>query len=279
LALFISGADEIPISATVGNALRAVSIADVLIEQLFQRGIKVELRSVRDSRLCEMRAVKDEYHCELRFWEPSTKAKRSTALINLEKTYMDHVSWADAIMLPRHILTIELDSRYNRSAIQDKVGVKLEQQVDRIVQRIEAKLERKAADRIRHLEWEREYERKKKIRVHNERVVKDRERQLERAIDESVDFEKSQQLKRYLKQLSLAIEKLPAEQKAFGLAWLRMVREQRKGLNPIAERLESFRILASEHVETSEEYWGMDFMDEDHDPDFEEMLSDERSMW
>ena len=81
LALFISGADEIPISATVGNALRAVSIADVLIEQLSQRGIRLELRSVRDSRLCEMRAVKDEYYCELRFWEPSTKAKRSTALI------------------------------------------------------------------------------------------------------------------------------------------------------------------------------------------------------
>jgi hypothetical protein len=79
LALFISGADEIPISATVGNALRAVSIADVLIEQLSERGIKVELRPVRDSRLCEMRAVKDEYHCELRFWEPSTKAKRAHA--------------------------------------------------------------------------------------------------------------------------------------------------------------------------------------------------------
>jgi hypothetical protein len=31
-----------------------------------------------------------------------------------------------------------------------------------------------------------------------------------------------------------------------------MVREQRKTLNPIAERLESFRILASEHAETSE---------------------------
>ena len=82
-----------------------------------------------------------------------------------------------------------------------------------------------------------------------------------------------------MKQLSLAIEKLSAEQKAFGLAWLRMVREQRKGLNPIAERLESFRILASEHAETSQEYWGMKFMNEDQDPDFEEMLIDERSMW
>ena len=58
-----------------------------------------------------------------------------------------------------------------------------------------------------------------------------------------------------------------------------MVREQRKGLNPIAERLESFRILASEQANSSEEYWGMDFMDEDHDPDFEESLEDERLIW
>jgi hypothetical protein len=58
-----------------------------------------------------------------------------------------------------------------------------------------------------------------------------------------------------------------------------MVREQRKGLNPIAERLESFRILASDQAESSEQYWGLKFMDEDHDPDFEEMLIDERSMW
>jgi hypothetical protein len=40
-------------------------------------------------------------------------------------------------MLPRHILTIEFDSRYNRTAIQDKVAVKLEQQIDRIVDKIE----------------------------------------------------------------------------------------------------------------------------------------------
>jgi hypothetical protein len=279
LAFFSSIEDQIPITATIDNALRAVAIADVVIERLTERGIDVQLRSVRDSRVCEMRAVKGGEYYEFRFWEPSTKATRSVALTSLERLFTDYSYGGDTIMLPRHILTIEFDGRYNRSVIQDKVSVKLEQQIDHIVQRIEAKLERKAADRIRHLEWEREYERKKKIRVHNERVVKDRERQLERAIDESIDFEKSHQLKRYLKQLSLAIEKLPEAQKAFGLAWLRMVREQRKTLNPIAERLESFRILASENAKTSEEYWGMDFMDEDHDPDFEEMLSDERSMW
>ena len=91
-----------------------------------------------------------------------------------------------------------------------------------------------------------------------------------------MDFEKSQQLKRYLKQLSLAIEKLPEEQKAFGLAWLRMVREQRKGLNPIAERLESFRVLASDQAESSEQYWGLDSIDEDADPDFDAALEEER---
>jgi hypothetical protein len=276
LAFFYSLEDQIPISATIDNALRAVAIADVTIERLAFRGISVELRAVRDSRVCEMRAVKGDQYYELRFWEPSTKAARTEALTELEKSVANYSSSYDTIMLPRHMLTIEFDSRYNRSAIQDKVLVKLEQQIDRIVQRIEAKLEQKAAEHLRHLEWEREYERKKTIRVHNERVVKDRECQLERSIGESVDFEKSQQLKRYLKQLSLAIERLPEEQKAFGVAWLRMVREQRKGLNPIAERLESFRILASEQAESSEEYWGMEFMDEDDDPEFEEMLKEDR---
>jgi hypothetical protein len=178
-------------------------------------------------------------------------------------------------MLPRHILSIEFDSRYNRTAIQDKASVKLEQQIDRIVEKIELKLVQKAKEHLEHLAWKRDYDRKLAIRQHNKRVAEDRERQLERAIAESVNFEKSQQLKLYLKQLSLAIEKLPAEQKAFGLAWLRMVREQRKDLNPIAERLESFRILASEQANSSEEYWGLDFMDEDAEPDFDESLEED----
>lgn len=56
-----------------------------------------------------------------------------------------------------------------------------------------------------------------------------------------------------------------------------MVREQRKDLNPIAERLESFRILASEQANSSEEYWGLDLMDEDADPDFEESIEEDES--
>ena len=276
LAFFYSCEEQIPISATIDNALRAVAIADVLIERLAERGIKVELRPVRDSRVCEMRAVKGGQSYEMRFWEPSTKATRTKQLGDLEKLVTDYSSGYDTIMLPRHILTIEFDCTYNRSSIQDRVSVKLEQQIDRIVEKIDLKLDQKAQAHLEHLAWERDYERKKAIRIHNERVAEDRAQQLERAIGESVKFEKSQQLKHYLKQLSIAIEKLPAEQKAYGVAWLRMVREQRKGLNPIAERLETFRVLASDQAATSEEYWGLDYIDEDHDPDFDESFQDER---
>jgi hypothetical protein len=276
LAFFYSLEDQIPISATIDNALRAVAIADVVIERLALRGIEVELRAVRDSRICEMRAVKGEQYLEFRFWEPSTKATRSSALTSLERMFTDYCYGGDSIMLPRHILTIQFGGSYVTSLIQDKVSVKLEQQIDRVVEKIEQKLDQKAKAHLEHLAWERDYERKKAIREHNERVIEDREQQLERAIAESLDYEKSQQLKRYLKQLSLAIDRLPEEPRAYGLAWLRMVREQRKGLNPIAERLESFRILASEQAGDSEEYWGMDLIDEDHDPDFDEALEDDR---
>lgn len=277
LAFFYSRQEQIPISATIDNALRSVAIADVVIERLADRGVEVELRPVRDSRVCEMRAVKGNQHYELRFWEPSTKATRTKPLADLEKLVSDFSSGYDTIMLPRHILTIEFDARYNRSSFQDRVSVKLEQQIDRIIERIENKLEQKAQEHIEHLKWQRDYERKKAIRLHNERVLEDREQQLERAIKESVDFEKAHQIKRYLKQLSFAIEKLPEQQKAYGLAWLRMLREQRKRLNPIAARLESFRVLASDEASSSEEYWGMDLIDEDHDPEFDESFADERS--
>jgi hypothetical protein len=276
LAFFSSLEDQIPITATIDNALRAVAIADVLIERLANRGINVELRPVRDSRICEMRAVKADQYLEFRFWEPCTHATRSSALTSLERLFTDYSYGGDTIMLPRHILTVEFDGRYNRSSMKDKLAIKLEQQIDRIVERIDEKLDQKAKAHLEHLAWERDYERKKAIRIHNQRVAKDRGQQLERAIEESSKYEKSQQLKRYLKQLSIAIEKLPDEQKAYGVAWLQMVREQRKGLNPIAERLESFRILASNQAEESEEYWGLNFINEDHDPDFEESFQDER---
>jgi hypothetical protein len=275
LAFFYSLEDQIPISATIDNALRAVAIADVVIERLALRGIEVELRAVRDSRVCEMRAVKGEQYLEFRFWEPSTKATRNSALTSLERLFNDYSYGGDSIMLPRHILTIQFGGSYVTSVIQDKVSVMLEQQIDRVVEKIELKLVQKAKAHLEHLAWKRDYDRKLAIRQHNKRVAEDREQQLERAISESIDFEKSLQLKRYLKQLSLAVEKLPADPKAFGLAWLRMVREQRKGLNPIAERLESFRILASENAESSEEYWGLDYIDEAADPDFDELLEED----
>jgi hypothetical protein len=86
LAFFSSLEDQIPITATIDNALRAVAIADVVIDRLADRGINVELRSVCDSRVCEMRAVKGDQYLEFRFWEPSTKAARSKSLNDLEKS-------------------------------------------------------------------------------------------------------------------------------------------------------------------------------------------------
>ena len=157
LAFFSSLEDQIPIIATIDNALRAVAIADVVIERLASRGISVELRPVRDSRVCEMRAVKGDQYYELRFWEPSTKATRSSALTSLERLFTDYSYGGDSIMLPSHILSIEFDSRYNRTAIQDKTSVKLEQQIDRIVEKIELKLVQKAKEHLEHLAWKRDY--------------------------------------------------------------------------------------------------------------------------
>jgi hypothetical protein len=39
--------------------------------------------------------------------------------------------------------------------------------------------------------------------------------------------------------------------------------------------LESFRVLASDQADSSEQYWGLDFIDEDADPDFEESIEED----
>lgn len=279
LALFRPRSQQIPITATIDNALRAVCIADVVLERLAFMGIRVELKDVNDARVTEMRAIKGEQSLEFRFWEPTTRSARTNAITSLERLFELYSFGGDTIMLPRHILTVQLDGRFGTTVIQDKVSVKLEQQIDVIVEKIDHKLDAKAKAHLEHLAWEKEYERKREIRIHNQRVTADRARQLQVAIKESKDFEKLIRLKRYLKQLSIAIEKLPEDQKAFGQAWMRMIRVERKELNPIATRLAAFRDLASDDETVGKEYWGLDYLDEDADPEFEEVFSDELETW
>ena len=130
---------------------KELGLSDVGLRKICVKfGIPLPLRGhwarlqVRDSRVCEMRAVRGGRHLEFRFWEPSTKATRSSALTSLERLFTKYSYGGDSIMLPRHILTIEFDGRYNRSVIQDKVSVKLEQQIDHIVKRVDDKLKKKA---------------------------------------------------------------------------------------------------------------------------------------
>jgi hypothetical protein len=174
LAFFSSTEEQISICATIDNAIRAICIADVVIERLTELGIEVQLIPVRDSRICEMRAVKDGQYYEFRFWEPSTKSKRTKSFTDLEKLITGYEYGSDNVMIPRHILSIQFNGRYNQHIMQDKVMCKLEQQIDKIVERIQTKLADKFVEHQRYLEWERDYERKKAIRRHNELVTKDR---------------------------------------------------------------------------------------------------------
>lgn len=279
LALFRPRSQQIPITATIDNAIRAVCIADVVLERLVSMGIRVELKDVNDARVTEMCAIKGEQSLEFRFWEPTTRSTRTNAITSLERLFELYSYGGDTIMLPRHKLTVQLDGRFGTTVIQDKASVKLEQQIDLIIEKIVQKLDAKAKAHIEHLAWEKEYERKKAIRIHNTRVTEDRARQLQVAINESKDFEKLIRLKRYLKQLSLAIEKLPPEQKVYGRAWMQMIRQARNEINPIATRLAAFRDLASDDESVEREYWGLEYLDEDADPDFEEVFSDELDSW
>jgi hypothetical protein len=276
LAFFSSKEKQIPIYATIDNAIRAICIADVVIERLTELSIDVQLIPVRDSRICEMRAVKHGQYYEFRFWEPSTKTQRTKTFTNLEKLISGYEYGNDTVMIPRHVLSIQFNGRYNQHIMQDKMMCKLEQQIDRIVERIQTKLAEKLVEHQKHLEWEQDYERKKAIRKHNELVTKDRARQLEVAFAESVAFDKLIKLKRYLQMLSAEIDKLPEDQKNIGLSWMQMVKHERSSINPIATRLHAFKVLASPARNSSKEYWGLDYIEEEHDPDFEESYGEDK---
>jgi hypothetical protein len=76
--------------------------------------------------------------------------------------------------------------------------------------------------------------------------------------------------------LRSAIEKLPEDQKSIGLSWMQMVKHERSSINPIATRLHAFKVLASPARNSSEEYWGLDYLDEEHDPDFEKSYEEDK---
>lgn len=270
---FYSGAEQIPIVATAKNALRALCIADEIIERLASQGIEVDLTQRRRDMRYELIAKKGRETYQIEFREPWSKAGKTAALSKLYKLETGRDSWYDYVEAPKNILQVKLGGTYGK-VFQDS-RQRLEFQVEKIVDHIIWKLNDLYQWREECDAREREYERKKAIRQHNERIIADREEQLNIALEESERYASFQRLDEYLMIVQDAVLLLPANRQKIGLDWLELVRSMIREKQPVDKRIRKFKLLHKLGAEKSEQYWNEPLTPEEHDPEFEEDYREE----
>jgi len=120
-----------------------------------------------------MQAVKEGEEIEFQFRETYTKATRTPTLSKLEKQLRNY-SWDSAtIDIPKNELCINFGWRsYTNKSFKD-TKLRLDYQIEKIVEYIENELIKKIKQRQERLIEKREYERKKYIRQFNESIFQD----------------------------------------------------------------------------------------------------------
>ena len=273
---FYSSKDQIPIVATSKNASRALCIADEIIERLEKRGIEVVLEPQRRSVRDEMIAKKDGASCGIDFRETYTKVSKTTALTNLYKLSSGRDVWRDYIEVPKNVLCITVGGKYGK--IFADTRLKLEHQIDKVFDHIVWKLDDQIQSQKERRIREIEYERKKAIRQHNERILADQDNQFETALDESESYFNLQRLHDYLLVVQDVVAKLPDDSKQIGNDWIDLVRSKMNDKNPVAMRVDKCRSLFTYGAEKSGQYWREKTRPEDYDPEFEDELCDEQDL-
>lgn len=277
-AYFRSTKDGFPLYATARNAIRAICIADELFEKLNEKAIEVRFE-YDDRSGSTMYAVKDKERLQFQFREPYTKISRTPSLSRIEKQLHNYAWESEKIEVPKNVLCINFGwSSYPHKSIKD-FGLRLEQQIDKIVDYIVADLEEKVEDRKQSEIRQRENDRKNYIREFNERIAQDRKKQLEHALKESKDLESLIRIKLYLKTMKEIFAKLPEKEQAAGTAWISLVREELRTIQPIEIRIKRIKRAAKKSTKKIKELWYVDPLPDDHQPDFESVYAEERSKY
>jgi hypothetical protein len=271
---FYAKQEEIPIVATARNAMRAVCLADQIIERLEQQGIEIVLEPNMRHVRYRMIAKKQGEVYEIDFRETWTKASKTPALTKLYRLATGREAWRDYIEVPKNILCVNLGGRYGH-AFRDG-GRSLEEQLDKVIQYIVGQLDGKIAWRQECAILEREAARTRAIRDHNDKILVDKKHQLEVALKESERLIHYQLLEEYLLRLEAAVEQLPLEHRKIGRAWITLVKTQAHDKNPLARRLRAFDAIVRLGAVQSGNYWHDEVLPESYDADLEKGLQDER---
>lgn len=250
---FHSRKEQIPIVATAKNAIRALCIADEIIERLEKQGIEVILEQRRNYFRYAMYAQKDGEKYEFEFRETWTKASPTPALTKLYKLDTNRDVWRDYIEVPKNVLCIQLNGKYGKMVNDSRV--KLELQIDRLVDIMVNALDEKIQQRVDRAMRERESERRKAIRQYNELIEKDQANQFEIALKESERYVEFLRLKEYLLIVEDAVARMPEHHQRTGTDWIDLVRSRIAEKDPVRKRLKGFKSLSKNGAEKSGQYW------------------------
>lgn len=263
-----------PLYATARNAIRAVCIADEIFERLEQKGIEIHFE-FHDRTGSTMHAVKDGERLQFQFREPYTKVSRTPTLSKIEKQLHNYAWDSEKIEVPQNILCVNFGwSSYTQKSFKD-AGLRLDHQIENIIAYVVKKLDDQIEEAKQRDIRNREYERKKYVREFNESIASDRERQLEIALKESKELASLVRLKIYLKTMKAIFSKLPDDEQAAGMAWIAIVKEQLRTIQPVETRIKKIKRAAKKPKKKIKELWYADLLPEDHDPDFEEEYAQE----
>ena len=250
---FHSRQEQISIVATAKNAIRALCIADEIIERLEKQGIEVILEQRRNYLRYAMYAQKEGEKYEFEFRETWTKASPTPALKKLYKLDTGGDVWRDYIEVPKNVLCIQLNGKYGKMVNDSRV--KLELQIDRLVDIMVNALDEKIQQRVDRAIREHESERRRVIRQHNELIETDRANQFEFALKESDRYVELLRLKEYLLVIEDAVARMPEHHQRTGTDWIDLVRSRIADKDPVRKRLKGFKSLSKNGAEKSGQYW------------------------
>lgn len=275
---FYARKEQIPIRATARHALRAVCLADQLIERLEKIGIEVELVENTYRQRREMYAKKQGEKYQIEFREPWTKGSATKELIKLEKLGTGYDYYRDYMEIPKGVLTVIMGGHYYGKTFTDAKG-KLEAQLDNMVEYIEAKLDAEIESTKESEIRQKEYDRQKKIRQYNELIATSRKEQFEIALKEAERHEGLMRLDEYLKKIECELAGRDEAQCEVAQQWLSLVRESFDKDQWVKSRVRRFNKIATEGVTKRGQHWYASPLPEDADPDFEEMYHDDMLDW
>lgn len=123
--------------------------------------------------------------------------------------------------------------------------------VDIMVNALDEKIQQRIDRAIR----ERESERRRAIRQHNELIETDRANQFEFALKESQRYAELLRLKEYLLVVEDAVARMPEHHQRTGTDWVDLVRSRIADKDPVQKRLKGFKSLIKNGSEKSGQYW------------------------